>query len=159
MREANAMSAMQGPNIVCVYAMCLTPPALLMEKCDGSLEDYLELLKHRQTRIEIPLTGVKNIALGAAQGLRFIHEKGGIHRDVKPANLMLNWKQNQNQQSSGNRLQAFFAGAQKLVGFKGLSGKPPTVTVGPAIRFIFLCVVNLSSRPQNYRTSSGEISG
>ena len=47
-------------------------------------------LKERIAEGPLPLIEVLNIAVQVSEGLEAAHEKGVVHRDVKPANIMLN---------------------------------------------------------------------
>jgi serine/threonine protein kinase len=60
------------------------PPAIVMDYCPhGSLEDHLK--KSGTLRWEIALWFTREMA----KALRFIHDLGGFHRDVKPANMLI----------------------------------------------------------------------
>lgn len=87
LREAKATARLSHPNIVTIYQIALLAngqPYIVMEYLDsGSLSD------------RVKAAGVLNwqdacrFAADAACGLAEAHAAGIIHRDVKPANLML----------------------------------------------------------------------
>ncbi len=85
-RESKVLSSLEHPAVVRYVAHGLRPdgsPWLAMEWLAG------EDLATRLTRS--PLTAVESLSLcaRAAQGLAAAHALGVVHRDVKPANLLL----------------------------------------------------------------------
>ncbi|MDR3620431.1 MAG: protein kinase [Paludisphaera borealis] len=85
-REARAVAAINHPNVVTIHAVSehKDVPYLVMEYVAGeSLEDRI---RHRR-----PLPTLEIVRIGAqiADGLAAAHAVGTIHRDVKPANVML----------------------------------------------------------------------
>jgi serine/threonine protein kinase/Tol biopolymer transport system component len=82
-REAQALAALNHPNIAQVYAVIETPPALVMELVEG------EDLAQRIARGPIPIDDAIPIARQIADALEAAHERGIIHRDLKPANVKL----------------------------------------------------------------------
>lgn len=82
-REAQALAALNHPNIAQVYAVIETPPALVMELVEG------EDLALRIARGPIPIDDAVPIARQIADALEAAHERGIIHRDLKPANVKL----------------------------------------------------------------------
>jgi streptogramin lyase len=86
-REARAVARLNHPNVVQVYDFgeqgdltYLVMPLL----SGGTLRDYLN---HRKI---LPLAEAVSIAEQVASALQYAHERGLIHRDVKPANILLN---------------------------------------------------------------------
>jgi len=86
LREAQAAAILDHPNICPVYEV---------DEADGEM--FLTMafiegrsLKERIAEGPLPLLEALAIAAQAAEGLRAAHEKGVVHRDVKPANIMLN---------------------------------------------------------------------
>lgn len=83
--EARAVAMLNHPHIVHVYDWGeeTDGPFLVMEYLGGgTLKDVLR----RAGRVSVP----QAVAIGAAaaKALAFAHEKGIVHRDVKPANLL-----------------------------------------------------------------------
>ncbi|MCL4559081.1 MAG: protein kinase [Chloroflexi bacterium] len=80
------------PHIVCCYYVRVLGgvPRLFMEYVDsGSVEDAIEQnWLYSGTSIDI-LQHILDIAIQSAWGLHYAHEKGLIHQDVKPANILL----------------------------------------------------------------------
>lgn len=85
-REAHANSQLNHPNIVSIYDSGIEDdaPFLVMEYIEGGNLD--EVLDHNPD-----LTYEERIALmeQMATGLDFAHEKGVIHRDIKPGNVLV----------------------------------------------------------------------
>ncbi len=86
LREARAASALDHPNVCTVYEIAETADGALfivMAYCEG------ETLRQRLDRGPLPIGEAVGIALQIAAGLARAHERGIIHRDVKPGNAML----------------------------------------------------------------------
>jgi serine/threonine protein kinase/Leucine-rich repeat (LRR) protein len=85
-REVEAAAKLRHPNVVATddagYANGVH--FLVMEYVDG--KDLSALVKKNGP---FPVNKAVNYILQAARGLEFAHKKGVIHRDVKPANLLL----------------------------------------------------------------------
>jgi serine/threonine protein kinase/Flp pilus assembly protein TadD len=84
--EAKAASALDHTNICTIYEFDETPDGemfIVMAYCPG------ENLRARLKGGTLPLEQAISIALQVAQGLVMAHSMGVLHRDVKPANLML----------------------------------------------------------------------
>ena len=86
LREARLAARLQHPNIVTIYDVGAheDQPFIAMEFIAG---ETLGQLVHR----EAPLTLSRRIALmeQVCVGLAYAHRHGIVHRDVKPANLMI----------------------------------------------------------------------
>lgn len=85
-REAQAASALEHPNICSIYEIEETEDNrmfIAMACCTGgSLEDKIH-------RGPLPISEAIDIVIQIARGLAKAHEKGITHRDVKPANVLL----------------------------------------------------------------------
>ncbi len=85
-REAQAAAAVNHDNVVDIYAVEESGPVpyLVMEYIGGiSLEERL------QQNGPLELKETLRIALQTADGLAAAHRQGLVHRDVKPANILL----------------------------------------------------------------------
>ena len=85
-REAQAAAAVVHPNVIAIHHV-QTPgrlPFLVMPLIPG------ESLQQRLTsRGPLELVEILRIAMQAAAGLAAAHNQGLVHRDVKPANILL----------------------------------------------------------------------
>lgn len=85
LREAAALESVRHPNVVGIRdALDGDEPALVMDFVDGRSIAELTAEGHRFTRSE-----TLGIAAGVADGLSAVHARGIVHRDVKPANVLI----------------------------------------------------------------------
>ena len=85
-QEAKAAGRLSHPNIVTIYDVGKSGDVayIAMEFLEGrELRDILNEDAH------LPLSRVLDIVVQVAQGLAYAHEHGIVHRDVKPANIMV----------------------------------------------------------------------
>jgi serine/threonine-protein kinase len=85
LREARSLAAVTHGNIAAVYDVGDADGRLfiVMERVEGrSLRDLL-------SEGALPLSRALHVARGVARGLTKAHEKGVVHRDLKPDNVML----------------------------------------------------------------------
>jgi len=89
-REAQAVAALRHPNVVQVFDFDVQDGVyyMVMELLEG---DTLRtrLNDHRARGEEMPLGEMVRILLDMLAGLAYAHSEGMIHRDVKPANVLL----------------------------------------------------------------------
>ncbi|HEY7425271.1 MAG TPA: serine/threonine-protein kinase, partial [Gemmataceae bacterium] len=85
-REARAAAAVRDDHVIDIYAVCDDGPLpyLVMEFIDGCT---LETLLRKGGPLEVQQ--ILRIGIQAASGLAAAHKQGLIHRDVKPANILL----------------------------------------------------------------------
>jgi predicted Ser/Thr protein kinase len=85
-REAQACARLSHPNIVTVYDMGEDDGRLfiVMELLEG--EDLRQLIGRRAP---LAVEEMLPIMQQVCDGLHYAHQKGIVHRDVKPANIML----------------------------------------------------------------------
>ena len=84
-REAEMLASLNHANIAHIYGLERSDgvTALAMELVAG------ETLAERIARGPIPLDEALHIARQIAEGLEAAHEKGVVHRDLKPGNVKL----------------------------------------------------------------------
>lgn len=83
--EARHAARLNHPNLVAVYDTGSTDgqPFIVMELVDGrSLQEAL-------AENAIDLTSAINVVAAVCEALGYAHDRGVIHRDVKPGNIML----------------------------------------------------------------------
>ena len=85
-QEAKAAGRLSHPNIVTIYDVGKSGDIayIAMEFLEGrELRDILDDGRH------LPVDQVLDLVAQVARGLAYAHEKGVVHRDVKPANIMV----------------------------------------------------------------------
>jgi serine/threonine-protein kinase len=91
LREAKAMAKLKHENIVTIHHLendPLHPPYIVMEFIEG-----MNLKKHlRSRKWRLPLQEAIRILRPVASALDAAHQQGMIHRDVKPANVLISEK-------------------------------------------------------------------
>lgn len=88
-REAKSIAKLSHPNLVSIFDLDkdLDKYYMVMEYVDGiNLASFIESKKE----ISIPL--VINIAIQLCNALDYVHEHNIIHRDIKPANIIVSKK-------------------------------------------------------------------
>jgi serine/threonine protein kinase len=85
-REAEAVGRLNHPNVVTVYDLGQASNQLYMamELLEG--DDLRWLIEER---VDIPLADRVRILAQICDGLGYAHAKGVVHRDVKPANILV----------------------------------------------------------------------
>lgn len=85
-REAQSLGSLQHPNIVTVYELGDFDgnPYLVMQYMEGEGLDTVFTARRQLNFLE-----KINIIIEVCTGLAYAHQRGVVHRDVKPANIML----------------------------------------------------------------------
>ena len=83
--EARALSALNHPHIVSVYdvGQIGDTPFIVMELVDG------QTLRERLSAGRLPLGEALGVTLQVGRALAAAHDKGFIHHDIKPENVMI----------------------------------------------------------------------
>jgi hypothetical protein len=89
-RETDVAASLRHPNIVRIHRRGNVGAEFyfVMEYIDGTDVDYL--VTERGGRL--PLEESVDVALQVLDGLAYAHEQGYVHRDVKPANILVEEK-------------------------------------------------------------------
>jgi serine/threonine-protein kinase len=85
-REARLLAELHHPNILHIHDFVRRGDRmwLVLEFVDGfTLEELL------QRKVELPATAVAAIAMETARALDHAHQHGVIHRDIRPANILV----------------------------------------------------------------------
>jgi serine/threonine protein kinase len=89
LQEAKAAGKLAHPGIVTVFDVCEHEgmPFLVMEYVEGhTLQSLI------QNKVRLDLDSVCDLGIQLAEALDYAHRNGVIHRDVKPANILLTKK-------------------------------------------------------------------
>jgi serine/threonine protein kinase len=107
LREARAAARLNHPNIVGIYDANEHDGThfIAMEYVEGC--DLYRLVKGRGP---LPVAQACNYVMQAARGLQHAHERGMVHRDVKPHNLLLT--------SDGSTIKVLDMGLARLRAFE-----------------------------------------
>merc|ERR1712137_51874 len=91
LNEINLIESLDHPNVVKLVGKAFMHGnafVLPLEFCDGgSLLDRIQRSKNSQQPISVE--ELDRIFLESAKGIQYLHENGIIHRDVKPANILM----------------------------------------------------------------------
>lgn len=85
LREAHALTRVQHPNVGAIRQVIDEPPflALVLEHLEG------ESLEARLLRGPLPEAEARRVVAEVAEGVSALHRAELVHRDVKPANVIL----------------------------------------------------------------------
>jgi tRNA A-37 threonylcarbamoyl transferase component Bud32 len=112
-REARALATLDHPNIVAItdFGIADDTPYLVMELLEG------ETLAERLDRGPLSAAEAPRLAKELLAALHFVHERGLVHRDVKPSNVFL-----QRLAAGGERVKILDFGLAKFLD----AGEPTT---------------------------------
>jgi serine/threonine-protein kinase len=88
--EARALALVRHPHVVAVYTFGTHKrgPFLAMEYVEGPSLSQI-IAEHREHNTTVPLGRAVQLLELIAEGLAAVHRAGVVHRDVKPANIMV----------------------------------------------------------------------
>ena len=95
LREARVTAQIPHPATIPVYELSRDAEGnayFTMKKLGGrDMSDILDQLsaRHQPTMDQYPLEALLNVLIHAGQCLAFAHDHGVVHRDMKPANIMI----------------------------------------------------------------------
>jgi Tol biopolymer transport system component len=117
-QEARAAAALSHPNVLAVYDVHAEgeTPYVVTELLEG------QTLKEALLRGRFPIRRAVEIAVQVASGLAAAHQKGIVHRDVKPANIFL---------TGDGRAKVLDFGLARFVEVTGTSGVSTCMADGP----------------------------
>lgn len=90
LKEAKVLASLSHPNIIPIYHFGEENGNFFfaMEFVDGT--PLTEILRqNRLNHREMPLVEILSIIRQAASGLQYAHDKGAVHMDVKPGNILI----------------------------------------------------------------------
>ncbi|HYL34321.1 MAG TPA: protein kinase [Bryobacteraceae bacterium] len=123
-REAQVLASLNHPNIAAIYGV--EERALVMELVEGPT------LAERIAQGPIPLEEALPIARQIAEALEYAHERGVIHRDLKPDNVKI---------TPEGRVKVLDFGLAKALSGDPISGNPassPTLTMRATVAGVIL---------------------
>lgn len=86
MCEYESLTVLNHPNIVYGYGIYFgdgsTPLSILLELCVGNIQEAI-------TKKSLTKTGTAKAIYQIAEGMKFVHSKGFIHRVLKPTNILI----------------------------------------------------------------------
>ncbi|MDB4943191.1 MAG: Serine/threonine-protein kinase PknB [Labilithrix sp.] len=95
-REAKILKDLAHPNVVLLLDVARTPagrPFLVLELVEGpSVQQLLDkpgASDRTPRRRPLAVESALAIAIGVCQALEHVHERGVVHRDVKPSNILV----------------------------------------------------------------------
>lgn len=81
-QESQLLVELEHPNIMTIYDVVKSRGSLVLELMQGSLKQVYD-------NRPMPVQDVRETILQAARGLDCLHDRGIVHGDIKPGNLML----------------------------------------------------------------------
>lgn len=92
-REISLLKGLEHPNVIRLYDVVFYQEelTLVFELMDRDLKDLMEIARRNgETGLDGKL--IKRFLRQMFEGIKYIHKKGILHRDLKPQNLLINSK-------------------------------------------------------------------
>ena len=123
-REAELLATLNHPNVAAVYGLEKTGNvmAIVLELVEG--ETLADLITSRADGSGLPLDEARPIARQIVEALEAAHEKGVIHRDLKPGNIKI---------TPDGKVKVLDFGLAKLVDVGSPDGSPNTAALSPTL--------------------------
>ena len=123
-REAELLATLNHPNVAAVYGLEKTGnvTAIVLELVEG--ETLADLIASRADGSGLPLDEARPIARQIVEALEAAHEKGVIHRDLKPGNIKI---------TPDGKVKVLDFGLAKLVDVGSPDGSPNTAALSPTL--------------------------
>lgn len=89
-KEVDVLRSLRHPNIVQFLGACYTEPSVCIATeymINGSLDHLLDRMNKSNKRFSIKKT--IDLGMQISRGMNWLHKKGIIHRDFKPANILV----------------------------------------------------------------------
>lgn len=119
--ELHALARLNHPNLITLFDGSVTdrPAYLIMELIDGPS------LSERIGVAPIPEPEAREIAIQVAGALAYVHSEGMVHRDVKPANILIGVDRTDESSTVRARLSDF--GIVRLLGTESMTSIDATL--------------------------------
>lgn len=86
--EARVLDRLRHPNIIAVHSVDAVDGAILIDMELVTGRNLADLLKERRGE-PLPLPEAAHVVLGVLEALAYAHGQRVVHRDVKPANILI----------------------------------------------------------------------
>ncbi|EZG79958.1 protein kinase [Gregarina niphandrodes] len=84
-KEIIVLSKLSHPNLVKLEGVCVNPLGIIFELCElGTLHQLVHYPEKK-----IPTKQKIQLLIQIGEGIRYLHDKKVIHRDIKPLNILL----------------------------------------------------------------------
>src|SRR5262249_52703255 len=142
-REAKLLASLNHPNIATIHGLEEAPDAtryLILERVEG------ETLADRLRRGRIPVEEASRMCEQVTDALEAAHERGVIHRDLKPRNIMI---------TPGGRVKVLDFGLAKRTGAERAAPSGASLMTEPGIMMGtpgYMSPEQILAQPQDART-------
>ncbi len=142
-REAKLLASLNHPNIATIHGLEEAPDAtryLILERVEG------ETLADRLRRGRLPVDEASRMCEQVTDALEAAHERGVIHRDLKPRNIMI---------TPGGRVKVLDFGLAKRTGAGRAAAAGASLMTEPGIMMGtpgYMSPEQILAQPQDHRT-------